>query len=47
MTGSQAIVHCVMRSITDRIHWVTVLVPVNSCLNLVFTHSYRIKVSEF
>jgi len=26
-----------LRSITDRVHWVTVLLTVNSCLNLVFT----------
>ena len=29
--------HSALRSITDRVHWVTVLVMVNSCLNLVYT----------
>ena len=36
-----------LHSITDRVHWVTVLVTVNSTTQLKFSRSYKIKVSEF
>jgi len=47
MTGSQA--YSALRSITDRVHWVTVLVTVNSCLMMehLLQSRGKIKVSEF